>query len=92
MKRVLDGDVTAAELERAQNQLLASTIYSQDSLSSGPRLYGNMLCTGGTIADIDDWPTKIAALRPDDVIAAARHIWRDEASVTSLLTPADGWQ
>jgi len=92
IKRVLDGDVTAAELERAQNQLLASAIYSQDSLSSGPRLYGNMLCTGGTIADIDAWPHRIASLRPDDVVAAARHIWRDEGSVTSLLTPAEGWQ
>jgi zinc protease len=92
IKRVLDGDVAAAELERAQNQLLASAIYSQDSLASGPRLYGNMLCTGGTIADIDAWPHKIAALLPDDVVAAAHHIWHDEGSVTSLLTPAEGWQ
>ena len=39
----LDGGVTAEEVERAQNQLLASAIYSQDSLASGPRLYGNAL-------------------------------------------------
>jgi len=92
MKRVLDGDVGADEIERTQNQLLASAIYSQDSLASGPRLYGRVLATGGSIADVDEWPQRIAAVRPDEVVAAARHVWRDEAAVTSLLAPADGWQ
>ena len=78
MKRVLDGGVTAEEVERAQNQLLASAIYSQDSLASGPRLYGNALSTGGSIAELDNWPQAIAAVRPDDVVAAARHVWRDD--------------
>jgi zinc protease len=91
MKRLLDDDVGAQELERIQNQLLAGTIYSQDSLASGPRIYGRVLACGGSIAEIDDWPQKIAAVRPDDVVAAARHVWRDEGSVTSLLTPAEGW-
>jgi zinc protease len=92
MKRLLDGDVTAEEVERAQNRMLASAIYSQDSLASGPRLYGSMLATGGTIAELDHWPQAIAAVRTDDVVAAARHVWRDDRSVTSLLTPAGGWQ
>jgi zinc protease len=92
MKRVLDGGVTAQEVERVQNQLLASAIYSQDSLASGPRLYGAMLATGGSIAEIDAWPQAIAAVRPDDVVAAARHVWRDDGLVTSMLTPAEGWK
>lgn len=92
MKRVLDGDVTVEEVERAQNRLLASAIYSQDSLASGPRLYGSLLATGGTVDKLDHWPQAIAAVRPDDVVAAARHVWRDDRSVTSLLTPAGGWQ
>ncbi|TMJ25383.1 MAG: insulinase family protein [Alphaproteobacteria bacterium] len=92
MKRLLDGEIGAEEVERTQTQLLATAIYSQDSLASGPRLYGRMLATGGSIAEIDDWPQKIAAVRPADVVAAARHVWRDEVSVTSLLTPAEGWQ
>ncbi|HEY2870863.1 MAG TPA: pitrilysin family protein [Reyranella sp.] len=91
MKRVLDGDISAEEVERAQNQLLAVAIYSQDSLASGPRLYGSLLATGGSIAEVDHWPQAIAAVRPDDVVAAARHVWRDDRSVTSLLTPAGGW-
>jgi len=91
MKRLLDGDITAQEVERAQNQLLAFAIYSQDSLASGPRLYGSLLATGSSIAEVDRWPQAIAAVRPDDVVAAARHVWRDDRSITSLLTPADGW-
>jgi len=90
MKKVLDGEVTAEEVERAQNRLLASAIYSQDSLASGPRLYATALSTGNTMADIDAWPERIAAVRPEDVVAAARHVWRDGGAVTSLLTPAEG--
>jgi zinc protease len=90
MKKVLDGDVTAEEVERAQNRLLASAIYSQDSLGSGPRLYGSILSTGGTMADIDAWPQRVAAVRPEHVTAAAQHVWRDDGAVTSLLSPAEG--
>ena len=90
MKKVVDGGVTAEEVERAQNQLLAGAIYAQDSLASGPRLYGAVLSTGGTMADIDAWPERIAAVTPADVAAAARLVWRDSGAVTSLLTPAEG--
>lgn len=90
VKRLLDDGVTAEEVEHAQNQLLAAAIYSQDSLASGPRLYGALLSTGGTTADVDSWPQRIAAVTPDDVLAAARHVWRDEGAVTSLLAPVEG--
>ena len=89
MKRLLDGGVTAEEVERAQNQLLAAAIYSQDSLASGPRIYGSALSTGGTVADVDAWPQRISAVTPDEVLAAARHVWRDDGAVTALLTPAE---
>ena len=90
MQRVLDGDVTADEVERAQNQLLAGAIYSQDSLASGPRFYGAILGIGGTLEDINAWPSRIAAVTRDSVTVAARHVWRDNNFVTSLLTPAEG--
>jgi len=90
MKRLLDGGVTAAEVERAQNQLLAGAIYAQDSLASGPRLYGTALSTGSTVADVDAWPQRIADVTAADVQAAARHVWRDDGAVTAMLTPAEG--
>jgi zinc protease len=88
MKKLLDGGVTAEEVERAQNQLLAAAIYSQDSLASGPRIYGTALSTGSTVADVDAWPQRISAVTRDEVVAAARHVWRDDGAVTALLTPA----
>lgn len=90
MKKLLDGGVTAEEVERAQNQLLAGAIYSQDSLASGPRIYGTALSTGSTVADVDAWPQRIAAVTPDDVVEAARYVWREQGAVTALLTPAEG--
>ncbi len=89
IKRLLDDGVTAEEVERGQNRLLAQAIYAQDALASGPRLYGSALSTGGTVADVDDWPRRIAAVTPADVVAAARHVLRDDGAVTSLLTPAE---
>ena len=88
MKKLLDGGVTPEEVVRAQNQLLAAAIYSQDSLASGPRIYASALSTGGTVADVDAWPQRISAVTPDEVLAAARHVWRDDGAVTALLTPA----
>jgi zinc protease len=88
--KLIDDGVTPEEVERAQNQLLAAAIYSQDSLASGPRLYGAMLSIGGTVADIDAWPQRISAVTPADIIAAARHVWRPERLVTSMLTPQSG--
>ena len=90
MKKLVDDGVTADEVERAQNQLLAAAIYAQDSLASGPRIYAAVLSTGGTMADIAAWPERIAAVTPDDVVAAARLVWRDSGAVTALLTPAEG--
>jgi zinc protease len=88
-KLVNDG-VSAEEVERAQNQLLAGAIYSQDSLQSGPRIYGSVLGVGGTVADIDAWPQRIAAVTPAAIVAAARQVWRPEGLVTSVLTPQEG--
>jgi zinc protease len=86
MKKILDGQVGADEVERVQNQLLAAAIYSQDSLGSGPRIYAATLSTGGNVEEIDIWPQRIAEVKPADVVAAARHVWRESGCVTSFLT------
>jgi zinc protease len=51
-----------------------------------------MLGSGGTVADVDEWPKRIAAVTRDDVLAAARHVLRDDGAVTSLLTPVESAQ
>ena len=88
--KLIDEGVSPEDVERAQNQILAAAIYSQDSLASGPRTYAATLAIGGTVADIDAWPQRISAVTPTDVIAAARHVWRPEGLVTAMLTPQAG--
>ncbi len=90
LARLVDDGVKAEEVERAQNQLLAAAIYSQDSLASGPRIYAATLSTGGTVADVAAWPQRIANVTAADVVAAARHVWQPQGQVTSLLTPQGG--
>lgn len=87
MKRVLDGEVQSHEVEHAQNRLLARAIYARDSLASGPRRFAADLGTGNSVSDVEAWPERIAAVQAADVMAAARHVWRDDRSVTSLLLP-----
>jgi zinc protease len=87
IKKLLDNGVTHEEVEGAQNRMLAQAIYAQDSLASGPSLYGAVLSTGGTVADVDAGPGRIAAVTPADVLAAARDVLREDRAVTSVLTP-----
>ena len=89
-KKLLDGGVTEAELERAQNRMLAQAIYAQDSMASGPRIYANQLGIGGTTADVEEWPQRISSVTTGQVVEAARHVWRENQAVTSLLVPAEG--
>ena len=49
-----------------------------------------MLATGGTTGEVEAWPQRISAVTPEQVLAAARSVWRDDMAVTSLLAPAEG--
>jgi zinc protease len=90
-KRVVDAvlhdGMSEDEIGLAKRRLVAAAIYSRDSLASGPRIYGSTLATGGTLADVDAWPARIAAVTRDQVMDAARAVLDDSRSVTSLLLP-----
>jgi len=86
--KVKKDGVTADELARARKSLIASTIYSLDSQFRLAYLYGHALVTGRTVADVQSWPERIAAVTADDVKAAAQKILRTPRSVTAVLLPA----
>jgi zinc protease len=83
---VRDG-INAEELERAKAGLTASAIYARDSVASQARIYGTALVMGLTIDHVVAWPQRIEAVTLEDVHAAARHVFRIESSVTSMLLP-----
>ena len=86
--RVLDKGITAAEVERAKTRLRANVAYARDSLHTAARVLGEALTTGQTVADVEAWPARIAAVTPEQVNAAARAVLDDRASVTGILLPA----
>ncbi len=87
LERALATPVTAAELERAKNVLLAAAVYARDNLRSGPRIFGAALTSGLTVDQVEAWPDLVEAVTVEDVMAAAAHVLDIRRSVTSILLP-----
>ena len=84
---VVDKGVTSEEIERAKTKMRAEVAYARDSLQSGAFTFGTALAVGRTVADVQDWPQRVAAVTPDIVNEAARAVLREQASVTGTLLP-----
>jgi len=77
--------VTADEVERAKNRLIADAVYAQDSQATMARWYGAALTTGSTVEEVQAWPDHVRAVTADAVNAAAK-AWLDKRrSVTGYL-------
>ncbi len=90
IERILKDGVTAQEVADAREVLVRMTIFERDSQTQMAQIYGSVLATGGTIADITQWPERVARVSVEDVNRAARK-WLDiRRSVTGLLLPKEG--
>jgi zinc protease len=85
LAEVIDKGVTAEELERAQNGLIASAAYAQDNQTTLARWFGAALATGLTVEQVQTWPDLIRQVTADSVRAAARRYLDKRASVTGYL-------
>ena len=85
-KLLADG-VTADQVERAKKRLRASAIYARDSMFAAARIFGVALTTGLSVAEVEEWPERIAAVTVEQVNAAARAVLRPSYSVTGELLP-----
>ncbi|PZO68233.1 MAG: peptidase M16 [Paracoccus denitrificans] len=79
----------AAALDRVRTQLKAGRIYERDSAHGRAYDYGQGLSIGLTVDDVNDWPDVLAAVTADDVMAAARDVLVNPATVTAWLLPDD---
>jgi zinc protease len=77
--------VSDTDLERTKTRLVAGAVYAQDSQSRLARTFGAALASGETIAAVQDWPDRIAAVGAEEVIAVARKYLVKERSVTGFL-------
>ncbi len=82
---VVDGP-DEADLERLRGQLRAQDIYALDSQEKRAGRIGASLASGLSLEDEEAWPDLLQAVTAADVQAAAKAIFRPEASVTGRLT------
>jgi zinc protease len=82
---VIEHGVTADELDRAKNRLIADAVYAEDNQATLARWYGAALATGQTVDMVRSWPDRIRAVTADSVQQAAK-TWLDRRhSVTGYL-------
>ncbi|WP_299436444.1 pitrilysin family protein [uncultured Rhodospira sp.] len=87
--RLLADGVTAEEVESAKRRLRASVVFTRDNVFGVARIIGSALATGATLEQVERWPEDIAAVTPDDVMAAARAVFTENtSSATGVLLPA----
>ena len=85
--RMLRDGVTAEEVASAVRRMERAAIFARDDSLSPARLFGAELSSGGTIADIEEWPERVAKVTPEAVDAALRALLVPHRSVTSILRP-----
>jgi zinc protease len=85
LAEVIEKGVTADELERARNRMIADAIYANDNQRTLAQWYGAALTTGSTVDQVRTWPDRIRAVTADSVKNAAKQ-WLDKRrSVTGYL-------
>lgn len=96
---VMAQGVSAAEVERAKNRIVADWVYAQDSQMSLARTYGAALTTGSTVEQVYTFPERVKEVTVGAVDGAARrwlqkrrsstgYLMRDEAAATQAKQDA----
>ena len=85
--RLVKDGVTDEEVTRAVDRLQADAIFARDSNRAPARTLGGALAIGRSVEDVEAWPERIGAVTADDVMRAARAVFADRPSVTTLLLP-----
>jgi len=85
--RLLDEGVQAQELREAKDRLAAAAVLVRDDPMTAPRVIGSSLVVGESLAHLQAWPERVAAVEPEQVTALARLVLDPSRSVTGLLLP-----
>jgi zinc protease len=84
-----DSGPTEAEVADAKQRMTASVVYARDSFSTAAHIIGEALATGQTVADVEAWPARIAAVTRDEVVAAAKLVLSGPTVTSLLIAPAE---
>lgn len=80
--------VSRAEVIRAQQRMQGQVIFARKHGREVAEQLGMALVTGRSLADLEHWRKRIAAVTQEQVQEAARAMLRVERSVTGTLLPA----
>ena len=89
LKEIKEKVVNKDELKSTKKRLVNETIFAQDSLYMGMRIFGSSLSTGYSLKDIIDWSSDIQKVSLDDIQNILSKIFDSNKSVTGLLLPID---
>lgn len=90
VEKFLENGFAAGELARVKKRMLADAIYVRDDLKSGAWALGGALAAGHSVDDVEGWPDRIRSVNAQDILNAARKLWKDPRRVSAQLLPADG--
>ena len=89
LKEIKEKVVNKDELKSTKKRLVNETIFAQDSLYMGMRIFGSSLSTGYSLKNIIDWSSDIQKVSLDDIQNILSKIFDPNKSVTGLLLPID---
>jgi len=89
VQRLLTDGVSDEEVATARKRLLAEAAFARDSLQGPSYALGMALTTGRSVAEVEEWPERIAAVTAAEVNAAARAVLGQPGAVTAILRPAE---
>jgi zinc protease len=85
LTRLARDPVPAEDLERVKTQMIAESVYAQDSQTTLARWYGAAITVGLSVDDVIAWPERIRAVTAEQVRDAARKWLEKKRSVTGYL-------
>jgi zinc protease len=87
--KILADGVTDEELANAKQRLIAEAVYARDSHRWAANALGGALAIGMTVEQVESWPERIRAVTPEEIRAAAHHVFEARRSVTAVLVPEE---
>jgi len=88
-QRMLDQGLEVGELERVKTRMLSTAIFARDEMKTGAYTIGSALAAGHSIADVEDWPERIANVTEQDVLSALKAVLSEPRQITTKLLPED---
>lgn len=82
-------NISKEEFERGKEQLVSSSIFSQESTSSQMLLFGKELLYSGRVYDFEDRVNKLNAVTLDDVLAAVDRNFDENHRAIALVGAVD---